>query len=578
MQRAIAFVTYETPYTPCGGIAAVMRFLPSHVRTASGREVVVLSPYHHNVYRGNPDDLTQVGAITVLFDSQMVEVALLRQTADPLFVFLKPKNGLFFAGNRHPYDLQPNQQEQQPLLRDALFFGNAACLALSYLDPEASWTLLAQDWEGAATAFGVASAGSGWPVYLTLHNSYDSGGLFDAMLLRAGIDPHTCPGQTGKKTATVLERALLLVRPQVFTVSAQFARDLIDDPFQAEVMAPHLRETLRPRIIGIDNGLFTTQAVPSDIMARVEQGDSQPLLDWKKEKRDKVRASLAAMQKNSGESFWGNPGAFVDDNLPWFFMAGRDDARQKGYDVAAAAAESFLRQGGKARFIFCPMPGDEGLAGLGFLKKLTQRYPAHVLVIPAYWRDGYQAALQGATFGIMPSLYEPFGMASEYYQNGTPCIGRATGGLIQQIVPLRSAVACSRAVEDCVRPWHAWSALSTGILFREKTESTRRLSDWTAINAAGYRNAPDGDRLSERMAYPLFQEMAGELCKALFDAGQLYHGDPGRYGSMVANGLQHIRAQFSWERCAGEYCRLMTGGSKESTKIFNSKHGGHNEG
>jgi len=35
----------------------------------------------------------------------------------------------------------------------------------------------------------------------------------------------------------------------------------------------------------------------------------------------------------------------------------------------------------------------------------------------------------GATFGVMPSIYEPFGSAVEYMANGTVNIGRATGDL-----------------------------------------------------------------------------------------------------------------------------------------------------
>ena len=37
------------------------------------------------------------------------------------------------------------------------------------------------------------------------------------------------------------------------------------------------------------------------------------------------------------------------------------------------------------------------------------------MVLPFIFVEGYRAALQGAAFGVMPSLYEPFGMANEFY-------------------------------------------------------------------------------------------------------------------------------------------------------------------
>jgi hypothetical protein len=70
-------------------------------------------------------------------------------------------------------------------------------------------------------------------------------------------------------------------------------------------------------------------------------------------------------------------------------MAGRDDPRQKGYDVAAAAVEDYLtlnqRKPECAQFLFFPIPGDEGLAGLGFLRELADRFPEHVLAFPFIW-------------------------------------------------------------------------------------------------------------------------------------------------------------------------------------------------
>ena len=178
-------------------------------------------------------------------------------------------------------------------------------------------------------------------------------------------------------------------------------------------------------------------------------------------------------------------------------LAGRDDPRQKGYDVAAAAAAAFLQTPGndtKAQFLFFPIPGDEGREGLLFLRELADAYPANVLVLPFLFREGYVPALQGGAFGVMPSFCEPFGMANEFHLNGAVGVGRATGGLIQQIVPLRSVPSFTASVERRSSRWHAASAAATGLLYREPDDLPDIVEDWRAFNAAGYRYRPDRDR------------------------------------------------------------------------------------
>jgi glycogen synthase len=86
---------------------------------------------------------------------------------------------------------------------------------------------------------------------------------------------------------------------------------------------------------------------------------------------------------------------------------------QNGFDVFASAIDAFLKKGGNARLILFPMPGDEGDKGLRFLQKLAVADPTRVLVLPFRFDAGYMAALQGADFGVMSSLYEPFGATNE---------------------------------------------------------------------------------------------------------------------------------------------------------------------
>ena len=63
-------------------------------------------------------------------------------------------------------------------------------------------------------------------------------------------------------------------------------------------------------------------------------------------------------------TLWGDREAFCTQDGAWIVMAGRDDPRQKGYDVAAAAVDAYLAEQATGplacRFLFFPIPGYEG--------------------------------------------------------------------------------------------------------------------------------------------------------------------------------------------------------------------------
>lgn len=545
MKTSIAFITYETPFAPCGGVAAVMGRLPLQVQSASGIETIVITPCHHHLPKtaAVSGRATRAGSVSVPLGPQKVCVEVLRFVENGIWYFLKPERDDLFAGRRHPYDVSPDQ-----LLRDVLFFASAAAQSLSILDSETSWKLLLQDWEAAPVALAAAGENLQYQCFLTLHNSYDRF-VTAADLFQAGINPAVSPG------GTILQRALNLIAGPVFTVSSQYAVDLLEDVVQTSVLAPHLQEPLRNRVLGIDNGPFAACGIDAELRTDMHQGGYGLLQEWKKQKQQEALQALTSLAPE-GSTCWGSPDVFRRHEAPWFVMAGRDDPRQKGYEVAAAAAAEFLEAGGDAQFLFFPIPGDEGLAGLRFLVHLAERFPGRVLVAAARLRDGFSAALQGAAFGLMPSFYEPFGMVHEFAFSGTIGIGRATGGIVEQIVPWRAASSCSAAVQRRAERWHSLSARPTGILFRESDAAGSRREDWAALNAGGYRVDEAGTgRLAQRQELPLFRAMVRELHAAMRDGVELVTGRPSLYSRMVAEGIDYIERTFSWERAAQEYVR-----------------------
>jgi glycogen synthase len=321
-------------------------------------------------------------------------------------------------------------------------------------------------------------------------------------------------------------------------------------------MASH-QQDLRDRLIGIDNGPFTELIVDENLLHKAQLGDYSLFDAWKKEQKDKAITALISLDPSPEKPIWGDVKKFQFGGSPWFVLAGRDDPRQKGYDVACYAIDEFLNSGDEACFLFFPIPGDEGLSGLSFLRDLAIKHPTRVIVLPFLFQEGYFEVLRGSNYGIMPSLYEPFGMANEFYLNGCVGLGRATGGIIQQIIPYRAAASFSEAVKRRSDRLFGAAALPTGFLYREQDGIPTSGEDWHAINQADYPVGGLPNRVEERSALPLFRAMARELTICIADAVELYRNSEGLYYQLLSNGIAYIRDSLSWEKAAQAYLRQI---------------------
>ena len=111
MSTKLAFVTYETPFAPAGGIAAVIARLPNYIFKASGLETVVVTPYHHKI--GNTANLMtqEIGQILVDSPGGTFPIKLQLYKRDVLWYFLQPEQPAFFAGTPHPFRVGETQDE-----------------------------------------------------------------------------------------------------------------------------------------------------------------------------------------------------------------------------------------------------------------------------------------------------------------------------------------------------------------------------------------------------------------------------------------------------------------------------------
>jgi glycogen synthase len=102
------------------------------------------------------------------------------------------------------------------------------------------------------------------------------------------------------------------------------------------------------------------------------------------------------------------------------------------------AVEKF--QEDEIKVILAPKPVRD--SGLDYFYEASCKCRGNITVFPIHLEKGFQELQMGSTFGLMPSIYEPFGSAIEYLVNGTPAIFHDTGGLKSQAVK-KKAVSCT---------------------------------------------------------------------------------------------------------------------------------------
>jgi glycogen synthase len=519
--QTIVLLCLENRLAALGGLATIMRHLPAELQSR-GERVIVLSP----LYGQNPrvkqalkqGELEQQGAaLTMTLGAESKKVKIFKDTTLPWPTFQIQLPG-YCSARHNPYDYV----NQEQLLLDSLAFCQSIPEVMGALGQRDNLIFHAQDWECAAIA-PTALLGQlcnqlgSCRTMLTLHNSFD-----------CALSPRLQQQFWGRTVAgeTVLQSCIPLLSAPLSTVSEPFARELRQDPLQNSIFIPHLQEHLAQNPpIGINNGLFGTSQPPFSppASAAAAQGDFAPLL---RQKHSRTKAALTLLASlNTPQSI----GSLTmpprgSRKIPLFFMAGRLDMSQKGFDVIFDAFSQLVR--GRAKLIFSPtLTSSRATATLDFFKRHTSACSGDIIMLP-YRLDGaaYHSLLQGASFLLMPSFYEPFGAATEGYLQGTAVVARATGGLISQVSEQPAA---------------------SGILFREAIEAQEAAQQWPRLLAL-----PS----SHRHEVPLYRSMVAAAKHALEQACAVYASDD-HYGAMLSNGAAML-PRFSWSGAAERYQKL----------------------
>lgn len=524
----IAYCLYENPFARCGGLYAVADNY-SQALHEHGRDVILLTPYH-SALRTSPGtaNVQEVDSFEVSFGGRAVSVSLFEHRRHAVRWYLLRSDGFFDAqggpGGTDPY----SYGDPGKLLTDSLFLSAAVPHALATLGHRKNVIAHLQDWELATAALTVKTAivdgvlDSAGTV-LTTHNPYDQDLPGEALAL---VTSRTSGRQHDR---SVFQHMIPLIDGPLTTVSQGFARELVSDPLQTGHFAAHMQAVLKEReVVGIDNGLFGTSRRVFSKRAVSEAQDGRPaaILGEKLGMRKRLIEVLVELGDERARGRLTSDGGPLDqlpDDVPVLLMFGRLDPGQKGFDVLTRAIEALPRQA--ARFIITPVAGTNADPYVDDLLTLADRCPGEVVVLPFRLETGYAELLSGASYIIMPSLYEPFGGATEAYLAGTPVVARATGGLVQQVVDVDS---------------HRDEG--TGLLYHESEPGDH--GAWREIETA---RSP-----AERMEIPTYRSMVDACTRTLARACDIYRNEPDTYGRMLAR-LFDKAAEFSWDRAIGEY-------------------------
>ena len=582
MNATVMFITFETEFSSYGGLGAVMKILPKEMGTDA---CCVMAPFFDKLI--DLDALQKQGKIqqyATLFSFYLVirgksycaELIEVINSYGLRLYFLASED--FFNASENPYvnpcnpdiplDPYRNPINPEKLTEDALFFATAVPSALVELSkegriPSQDLILHLQDWETAAVAQAcrvvrTSPAIRSLNCVLTIHNPYDKplSEVNSSLVLDFA-------GYLGiKKYSSILAQIIPILDAPVSTVSRNFAHELRNEVLYTQIFCPHLQEAFKEKgLLGIDNGIFGASDFPftKTALKQSQQGDFGKIQQEKWKRREKLtevmEKYLHKLTTRAKQQSWGQEIDISDPDCPIFLVLGRDDPRQKGFEIIAEAIRALPK--GLARFIFTPMPGDEGFVGLEFLRELARERSGEVIVFPfRVEKSVFQALQKGSSFMVMGSLYEPFGAANEAYLAGMPVVARATGGLVQQIVPHKDCLKDERLLSPygrrLLQRYQKNNDAPTGILFREQVSFAEEVEGWRRVVDCGYwKQNPKGNRVADRKGLILFQDMVRSAEKAFELAIKLYQQQP-QYAEMIYNGWMMLE-QFGWDRAIAGY-------------------------
>lgn len=530
----VVYCSFESRFAKSGGLAAVtIKILPYLKEVNKIPSVILMTPFHSNII--DDSRLKSTGCIfDVPFGSGMVKVQILEYTSTynnpakgSIKEFYLKARGFFNARNRinDPYIYFENDisKNDNAIAENALLFCKAVPIALQQLKLQKNIVFHLQDWQTALISLTSKLAMLNGTLLScatvqTMHNSFDSFIAWESLakiIDKKRIQKLSAQFQDG---LTAYQIGLQLIDAPITTVSENFAKEFTTDILQTKHFAPHLQQVFKTKgVVGINNGLFI------DFPAEFSNQDSltiekiNSIKSTNRKKLLKVLTEYNPPQRFGDLTYKGDSITSLPDAIPIFVMSGRLDFNQKGFDIFLQSIERFARD--EIKVILTPMPVK--LSHLDFVRDVVNKCNGNVTLFPIKMVQGFHELQIGSTYGVMPSIYEPFGAAIEYMVNGTVNIARQTGGLVDQI-------------ED-----H-----KCGFLYRENEVFYNR------ENINNFFSCKDNLKL--RRTNKWVQSMVASLYETLLEAINLYNNHRDEYYRLINRGFNKARS-FDWSISARKY-------------------------
>lgn len=534
--RNVVFCSFENRFAKSGGLASVMTNILPFVKEVNAIPVVLLmTPFYPSLMSEAKVKTTQKH-FSLLYANRKINVEILESSqrySTPGKGSIREyylKSDHFFNTSetiKDPYCYhESDTNKNNELLRSsALFFCKAVPHALNALGIREDIVCHLHEWQTALISLTAKEAMTGGVLQScgtvqTIHNSYDA--QFSWESLARILDKRRRKSLTNLPGdgLSSYQAGLQLVDAPVTTVSAHFARELTSDIIQTKHFVPHLQNILKSSVpVGINNGMFVDYSPLFPAREKHTLSEIRAIKSKSRQNLLKMLSVYKPKERFGTLTYKGETILKLPVHVPIIVMTGRLDPLQKGYFVLLRTVEKFAED--EVKVILAPLPARK--SDLDYFYEVACKCNGNVTVFPFRMHRGYRELQTGSTFGIMPSVYEPFGAAVEYMANGTVNIGRATGGLVDQID------------SEC------------GFLYREDAVFH------TLKNVKAF--VESSDLMQARKTNPWMLSMADNLYAVMKKAVDIYRNHPDDYYRMIINGFKKVRT-FSWESGAKKYFRI----------------------
>ncbi len=403
----IMFVGSEaTPFVKTGGLADVLGSLPLEI-AKTHHQVTLVLPAHKAIKRAYKHQTEFKGSFTIPIHTKDEYVGVLYLKHENIDIYLID-NEYYFGYREHIYGDYDDGERYG-------FFNQAVLAMLNHLKlyPD---LLHLNDWQTGLIPYYLKTEYHSDVLYqsiktvFTIHNIAYQGVFSKALLPYLNLlDDHRLMFDD---QINFLKTALVTA-DKITTVSHTYAEELMYD-YYGFGMSGILKERRRD-LVGIMNGLDNTVFNPKTDQAIEKQYGVYNYLQGKKINKEALK----------------NIFHLAPSNKPLVGMVSRL-TEAKGFPLVERMIEAHLKQK-RCQFVLLGS-GDRDIEA--FFNHLKQKYPEDVGVYFGYSDALARQIYAGADFFLMPSRFEPCGLAQLISMRyGTVPIVRETGGLKDSVLP-----------------------------------------------------------------------------------------------------------------------------------------------